>query len=179
MVALLPLLWRLLPYALGAIALGVAYYQAQHWCNSACTDARAEASELREQIALARKHRDELAVKWADAIQKTERIYVESRAAREDDFQRIRERASTGSPSSVRIPLDALSAGLLRDAHRIANSDPSAPVRIDEAAPTVSTATGATVDEWKLTYIDAAAAYADAKAGWLGCVQSYEALRVP
>lgn len=170
---------RLAPYIIGAVLIGFGYYKAQTWCNAACEKQQERADTLQAEKDAAIANRNALALKWADAIQKTERVYVESAVRREDDFRGIRGRAPSGRGASVRVPVDAVSIGMLNDAHRLANPDSPAASRIDEAAPAVSAPATVSVEECRDTYINGAEAYLDAWLGWRGVTKAYEAIRVP
>lgn len=169
---------RLAPYIIGAAMLigGWLYLDRACW-SSACESYRTQFEYARTQIENAQRQRNELALKWADAIQKTERVYVESARVAADAATGLRERArrpGAGSDVRIRVPADAVR--VLRDVPSLAAGSPAARP-VDEAAPTVSEAADTTLSEWVVFAVDAAAAYADAVAKWRGVVQAYENLR--
>jgi len=175
----LPILLRLLPY-IAAIALaGVVAWKIQHWCNTACKDARAEVVTLQAQIDTARERATALALLWADGLNKVEVKYVEVQREVRERFTTLRERAGhVRADSDGAIRLGSESVELLNDAHAAAN--PATSEGDNRPTQTISPVTGdaiLTPEAYAAFYVDAAEAYRDAYEKWKAAVEAYEVLR--
>jgi hypothetical protein len=138
------LLIRLVPYLLGAIFIGVLWWRADHWCNSACKEqteivvkVQGRLTELSGRLAAAQERATALALLWAEAIKKVEVRYVEAKNRQVVAFAGVRERAGRirVDLDRVRIRVPAVALGVLDDAARAANASPSGPAGVDSGGP--------------------------------------------
>lgn len=168
------------PYLLGAILLGAGYWQANHWCNTVCKEARAERDELAVQKAAAIKRATDLALLWSAEVDRSEIAARQRKERNAALFAPLTNRARSVprggvvavSPAAARVFVDAAAAanapaapaGREAGADPIPDAAPAAPVIFDERE----------FADWVVT---AAMAYADARNQWGACVEHYERLR--
>jgi len=163
----------LLPYIIGGILVaslaGWLWWRAQHWCNVVCEEATERAAVADAKLVEAQNRATHLALLWADAVQRVERVYVEKVVERETKFAGIRERAGRiNVAGGIRLSPDAV--GVLADSAATANNSaaPGASEGTTQAVPESPRDTSA--EEWVRFAVDAADAYADAREKWASCV---------
>jgi hypothetical protein len=156
-----------LPYILGALALAGTLYAGYRWyhnlCNDRCRIAEQRATLAEEAIKAAQARASHLALLWADAIQRVERVYVERQVERSRQFSNLRERAGAIS-NEILVPIPVPHLHILRDAAALAGTDSAAPQGDSGASEAVP------ASAWTAFAIDAAAAYADARDKHQACV---------
>lgn len=174
-----PLLGRVIP-ALGMVLLAwIAWHKVDNWCNGACRDARAEAQQYGEQLKQARERSTALALLWAETLDKIDAAAKKAREERYETFANLEARSkSIRSSGSIRISADAL--GVWIDASRAANAQDPTVTGEREAIPDSIPGPADGIDtqesELRQKWIEAAAAYADARDLHLQCVRAYDAL---
>jgi hypothetical protein len=144
-------------------AIYAAWYKVDHWCNAACRLAEERATLAEEAIKAAQARASHLALLWADAIQRVERVYVERQVERSRQFSNLRERAGAIS-NEILVPIPVPHLHILRDAAALAGTDSAAPQGDSGASEAVP------ASAWTAFAIDAAAAYADARDKHQACV---------
>lgn len=180
MAFLLPLLLRVLPFIAAAAVAWYGWHRVDNWCNSACTAQESRADQAAAAIKVAQERATWLALKWSEAINKTEVRYVEVVRERTASAAGLRERAGRIRPAtdsvSVRVPADALR--VLDDAAKLANNSAAPAVDQRPTAPFPDAAGPAetTLSDWVAFAVDAAEAYRDAADKHSACVAAYESL---
>jgi len=165
----------LLPWLLGALVLGVGYYKANHWCNSACVSQTNRADAAEATLEAVKKREAALAVLWAAQVDKTEQAARTAEVKRNATFTELSDRARRTATGAV-LRLGVATVGVLNDASTVANSARTPPVdqKPPDAVPRPQEVTDA---QLTLLFVDAAKAYADAFGKWRSCVDFYEALQ--
>jgi hypothetical protein len=163
-----------LPWLLGALALGVGYYKAQHWCNTVCLEKGAKLKQAEQQIEDARQRATDLALLWAKEVDQAEEKNRAAANQRAKDFAALEDRVRSLS-SRLSIALSADADRVWRDSSREANAARDAQEHPETADPVPNP----TYSEQDLAafFVAAAKAYADAYGQWLACVNYYEGLR--
>lgn len=155
--------------ALAALAAtGAIAYKAQHWCNSACKEARAERDQLAAEKAAVLKREAAIATLYGQQVAATQAAETKRDEVRHDTFSPIRQRArAVGVP--VRLPADALR--VLADATSAANAAGAAG-GADQAPAAASPAPD--VVSW---YVDVAEIHAECRDRVAAWQRFYDGLR--
>lgn len=155
--------------ALAAIAAtaGIAY-KAQHWCNAACTEARAERDTLAAEKAAVLKREAAIATLYGQQVAATQAAETKRDEVRHDTFDPIRQRAGAAG-RGARLSADALR--VLADATSAANAA-GATGSADQAPATAATAPD--VVSW---YVDVAEIHAECRDRVAAWQRFYDGLR--
>lgn len=150
--------------ALGAIAvLGGIAYKAQHWCNVACKDARAQRDELAAEKSAALKREAAIAVLYGQQVAATQAAENRRDEVRHDTFATLRTRAIPVG-AGVRVP--AAAVRLLADATNAANAAGTPASPQETAAPAAAPADGASLVGWLVDVTEIHAECRDRVAAW-------------
>lgn len=160
------------PYLLGALALAIGYWQAQHWCNSVCVEARAEVAQLQDEKLAAQKRVAEIEARWAAKVEKAAAAARQRKVNNDTKFSALAERART-LPAGNGIAVSAAAARVFDDVSIAANDTAAA---AGSSAP--AAAVPAATDERRLAgwALLAGQAYRDAVNQWQSCVDHYDAV---
>lgn len=169
------LLWRLLPYLIGAglLVAGWIYLDRACW-SSACKSERTQNQTLRTQIEAAQQRATDLALLYAQTAEKADADLRRDRSTRAEQGRNLNARAANLDRSPT-VSLSGDAVGLLRESSKHANSAP-APIR--DQAPAVAVP-GLSFSEAELVgrWAEAAIAYLDARSQWQACVNFYESIQ--
>lgn len=112
----------LIVYAIAALAflgvVGVVQHKVQHWCNSACKEARSERDTLAAEKKEALRREAAIAVKYGEQVAATQAAEAKREGERNAQFATIRPLPA----AAARAVVPAGVVGVLADATRAANA---------------------------------------------------------
>ena len=164
------ILARLWPYLLGAALLLGSYLWADFRCwNHACHVQQARAEKLQAESDAAKKRATDLALLWANTLQKADDDTRAKLAAQRQTFDDLDKQAKALSPLPS-IVLGAPTVVVLDRVTAAANDTP---------APEVDHGAGQTLSESDLAqrWAEAGEAYSDATTKLTACIKAYETIR--
>ena len=116
----------LIVYAIAALAflgvVGVVQHKVQHWCNSACKEARSERDTLAAEKKEALRREAAIAVKYGEQVAATQAAEAKREGERNEQFATIGTRVRTLPAAAARAVVPAGVVGVLADATRAANA---------------------------------------------------------
>ena len=167
----------LIPWLIkGAMVLALAgfvyalWYRVDHWCNSACTNVTEERDLLTASIKAAQQRATDLAILYADTLEKVDAALKVAEAERSQKFAALRDRATrAGANRSVVVSPE--SVRLWDESSRAGNGQETAPAGIGEERAAISSVSEADLNQF---IVDAAAAYRAVNEARLACIALYE-----
>ena len=159
MALLLPLFLRALPY-IAAIALAwYGWHRADTWCNSACRDQRDRANAAEAAIKVAEQRATDLALLWAQQVDKADEAARQARNANAQVFTRLADDARR-LPAGGHLSISPAARSVFDGITAAANDQPPAdPPRVEPAPEAVSCIPER---EAAIAWAQAAEAYRDA-----------------
>ena len=177
LLALWPIVRPLLPYLIAAAAIGAGWLWLDQRCNAACERKSRQLSAITEQMEQARQRATDLALLWANVLDRADRTAKASKEKADATFAAIADNSRrVASSGSIRISPDALR--VWGDASAAANGQAPPAEPDPRPYPVPVPAEGIRVEEAELRekWQEAARAYEDAKSLHRQTVLACEAL---